>query len=166
MSTIQKVESKETEMISPINHTTMPSKKLPIEYIISNIQLSVITDPIDPKRVSKKSMRSKLTMSSAVKAVLVFAGTIGLYHLFKNVNVFSYFGWGTKNLNSKDLNNSEVMEVKNRENALTVRTNLKTTRQADSPFVNQFVQAYKDKDSAVKFKEINVEELKSFQKEN
>jgi hypothetical protein len=155
-------------MISSINHTKMPSR-LNTKNVISNIQPQVITDPIEPTRVSK-IFPNNLTKSSLVKAVLVFAGTIGLYNLFKNTPIFSYFGWGAKtnnlNPNSKDIYNNGIVKVKNTENALTVRRNLEIMRQADSPFVNQFVQAYKDKDSAVKFKEINVEELKSFQKEN
>jgi hypothetical protein len=161
MSTIQKVESKETEMISPINHTTMPSKKLPIEYIISNIQLSVITDPIDPKRISKESTNS-LTMSSAVKAGLVFFGTLGVYYLTKTTNILSCFGWGAKNSDSKNIGSSEIAKVKNRENAMSVGTNLETARQGvNSPSVNQIVQAYKDEDRRVKFEGMKVEEFKN-----
>jgi hypothetical protein len=83
MATIPKVESKEMALLK--SHKTMPVKNIAFDM------QGVVTDPIDPKRISKGST-SKLTISSAVKAGLVFAGTIGLYHLFKNVNVFSYFG--------------------------------------------------------------------------
>jgi hypothetical protein len=54
--------------------------------------------------------------------------------------------------------------VKNEANTLTVRKNLETKRKANSPFVGQFVQAYKDKDSAVKFEEIEIQEFKDLSK--
>jgi hypothetical protein len=162
MSTIPKARSKETAMISPVNHKKMPSKNSPADYII-NIESLVITDPIDSTRISKMSTNG-LSVSSAVKAGLVFLGTVGAYYLAKTTGIFSYFGLGEKNSNPKDVGNSGIMKVKNRENALTVRTNLETTRQADSPSVNRIEQTYKDKDSNLKFKEIKVEEFKDLSK--
>jgi hypothetical protein len=160
MSAILKVRSKEREMPFLESRTKMPVKKLPAEYII-NMQTPVITNPIDPKRISKESTNS-LTMGSAVKAVLVFAGTFGLYHLFKNVNVFSYFGLGEKNTNSKDVNSRGIMELKNGANALTVKSNLETARQVvNSPSVNRIVQTYKKEDRTVKFEETKIEEFKN-----
>ena len=51
MATLQEVRSKETKITSLRSHKTMPIKKSPAEHII-NMQKSVITDPIDPKRIS------------------------------------------------------------------------------------------------------------------
>ena len=108
MSAIPKVKSKEREMTFLESHTTMSLKKLSVKDIFPNIQLSVITDPIDPKRISKMSTNG-LSVSSGVKAGLVFLGTVGAYYLAKTTGIFSYFGWETKNPNSKDTGSSEIM---------------------------------------------------------
>jgi hypothetical protein len=123
--------------------------------IFLNEQLTVIADPIDPARVSKKPT-SCLNASSVVKAILVFGSTIGLYNLFKNKNIFSYFGLSR---NSKDVS-SEITKVESRENSLGVRRSPKTASQANNPFLNRISKTYRNKDSNVKFKEIKVEEFK------
>ena len=158
MSVIPKVTSKEAKMTS-LENQTMPYKKLPAKNIISNIQLPVIIDPIDPKRISKK-LTNSLTMSSAVKAGLVFLGTVGVYYLTKTTNILSYFGWGAKNLDSKDVNSGEIAKVKTIENSLNVKTNSGKIRRINNPSVNQITQNYKIGDSTVKFKEIEVKEFK------
>jgi hypothetical protein len=162
MATIPEIRSEETEMILPINHTTMPSKNLTAEHIISNMRTPVIIDPIDPKRISEKPTNC-LTKSSLVKAGLVFLGTVGAYYLSKTTGVFSYFGWGYKNTNSKDVN-SEIMKVKNRENSLAVKTNLETARQTNNPSINRIAQTYKTEGRTIEFKEIEVEEFKNLQR--
>jgi hypothetical protein len=164
MSTIPKIRSKETEMISSGSHKKIPSKKLPVKNIFSNIQSPVITDPIDSKRISKVSFSNSLNVSSVVKAGLVFLGTVGSYYLAKTTGIFSYFGWGTKNQNSKDVGNSEIMELKNSANALTVKTNLETARRANTPSLNHILQTYKVEDGTVEFEEIKVEEFNDFPK--
>ena len=158
MSTIPKIRSKETEMTSLESHKKISSKKLPAKDIISNIQTSIIIDPIDPKRISKVFLTNGLSVSSVVKAGVVFLGTIGSYYLVKTTGIFSYFEWGTRN--SKDLDNSEIMEVKKTVNSLTVRKSLETIRQVDSSSTNQIVQTYKD-DRTIAFKEIKIEEFKN-----
>ena len=50
-----------------LKNQTIPFKKLPAEEIIHDTQLSVITNPIDPKRISKEPT-SCLNASSIVKA--------------------------------------------------------------------------------------------------
>jgi hypothetical protein len=156
MSTLQKVESKEIKMTSFGGHTTMSYEKLPAKNIIPDIPVSVTTDPIDPKRISKEPINS-LTRSSLVKAGLVFLGTLGTYYLVKTTKILSYFGWGAKN--SKDLTNSEIMKVRNREKALTVKTNPEIARRANTPSLNRIEQIYKD-DKTIKFEKIKVEEFK------
>jgi hypothetical protein len=128
------------------------------------MQTSVITDPIDPKRISKDFFANRLTMSSAVKAGLVFFATVGSYYLAKTTGIFSYFGWGEKNSNLKDVVNSEIVKVKSTANTLTVRTNLETTRQVNNPSVNRNVQTYKSEDKTVKFEEMKVENFKDLSK--
>jgi hypothetical protein len=159
MAAISEVKSKEREMPFLESRTTMPSKKLAAEYII-NIQTPVITNPIDPTRISKAPTNG-LIKSSIVKAGLVFFSTVGAYYLAKTTNILSYFGLGAKNPNLKDVDSNEIMEVKN---SLTIRANLGTVRQANSPFVNRITQTYKDKDRIVKFEEIKVEEFKNLPK--
>jgi hypothetical protein len=153
MSIIPKIQSKKMKITSIEDQTTMSYKKLPAKNIISNIQTSVIIDPIDPKRISKTS-RNSLSISSTVKAALVFAGTIGLYYLTKTTGIFSYFGWGEKTKNSKDVGSREIMEVKIRENALSVGKKLETARQVNGQFVNQIEQTYKTEERTVKFRSI------------
>jgi hypothetical protein len=162
MSTVPKVISKKTEMTSLESHKKIPSKKLPTKNIFSNIQSPIIIDPIKPARISKVFFSNDLNVSSVAKAGLVFLGTVGSYYLAKTTGVFSYFGWGekTKNPNSKDSGSSEIVEVKNRANALNIRTNLETERQVvTNPLVGQTVAAHKDR--TVKFEEIKVEEFKN-----
>jgi hypothetical protein len=156
MATLGEVKSKETKRTLLGSHKTMPFKKLPVKNIISNIQTSVITDPIDPKRISK-TPRNSLSVSSVIKAGLVFAGAIGSYYLAKTTGIFSYFGWGEKNL--KDIGNKEMVSAKK---SLSVRTNLETTRQVvNNPSVNRNVQMYKNEDKTVKFEEAKVKNFKN-----
>ena len=84
-------------MTSLGSHKKIPSKKLPAKNIFSNIQPPVITDPIDPKRISKK-FANRLTMSSAVKAGLVFFATVGSYYLTKATKIFFLFWTENKKL--------------------------------------------------------------------
>jgi hypothetical protein len=156
MSTISKVKSKEREMTFLESRTTMPVKKLPVKNIASNMQ-GVVIDPIDPNRISKSTNR--ITMRSAIKAVLVFAGTTGLYHLFKNANVFSYFRWGIKN--SKDIGDKGIVKVKN---ALNARRISKAIGQTNNPPLNRVKKAYKNEDGIVKFKEEKVKNFKNLPK--
>jgi hypothetical protein len=162
MATLPKVKSKETEMISPINQKIMSFKKLTAKNIFFNKQELIITNPIDPTRISKEPTNC-LTKSSLVKAGLVFLVTVGGYYLAKTTNILSYFGWREKNQNLKDVGNSEIVKVKNKENALTGKRNLKATVQASNPSID-IIQMHKDLDRTVKFKEIKVEEFKNFQK--
>jgi hypothetical protein len=156
MAIISKVSSKEAKMASLGSHEIKPYKKLPVDNSF-NMQLPVITNPIDPKRISKEP-KSCLTKSSVVKAGLVFAGTLGAYYLSKITGIFSYFGWVAKK--AKDVDSGELIKVKNRVNALNVRTNLETTKQVNNPSINQIAQTYKDTDSTVKFEEIKVKNFK------
>jgi hypothetical protein len=161
MATMPKIKSREMEMTSLGNHKTLPSKKLPAN-ISFNMQLPVITNPIDPKRISKETTNC-LNLSSVIKAGLVFFSTIGAYYLTKTTKLFSYFGWGAKN--SKDVGNSGIMEVKNRANPLIVKTNLETTRRVvNNPLVSRALMANRDKDETVAFNEIKVKEFKNLPK--
>jgi hypothetical protein len=162
MSTIPEVKSQKLEKTSLGSHVTIPVKKLPVENIFSNIQSPIITDPIDPKRVFK--FTNNLTAKSAVKAMLVFVGTIGTYYLAKTTGIFSFLGLKAKNPNLKEVVNSEIMEVKTTENSLSLKTNLETARQANNPSINRIAQTYKTEDRAVKFEEIKIEEFENFQK--
>ena len=67
MATRQNLTSKEMEMTSVVSHTTMPSKKLSAKNIFSNVQQTVIIDPIDPKRISKESTNSLTNVLSCTK---------------------------------------------------------------------------------------------------
>jgi hypothetical protein len=163
MAILGEVTSKERKMALLESHKKMPVKKSPVKNIFSNMQTSVITDPIDPKRISKDFFANRLTMSSAVKAGLVFFATVGSYYLAKTTGIFSYFGWEVKAKNSKDVGSSKIMEVKNRANALSVVTNLETIGQANSPSVNQIITA-KDEGRTVAFEGIKVEEFKNLPK--
>jgi hypothetical protein len=157
MSTLPKVTSKEAEMTSLESHKKIPSKKLPVKNIFSNMQTPVITDPIDPKRISKVFLTNSLSVSSVVKAGLVFFATVGSYYLAKTTGIFSYLKWGTRN--SKGVDNSEIMEVKNAKKSLSVKTNLETARQVvTNPLISQTVTARKDR--TIKFEEIKVEKFK------
>jgi hypothetical protein len=150
MATIGKVTSKETKMFFK---DTMPIEKLTATNIFLKERELVITDPIDPKRISKETTNC-LNAKSVVKAVLVFAGTIGLYNLFKNRNIFSYFGWTTKNVS-----NNKIAKVTNGENSLNVRKNVETTMKTNNPPINQILQTSK----IAKFKEKEIEEFKNLQ---
>jgi hypothetical protein len=114
MATLGEVTSKEIKMTSLGSYKTMPLKKSPEKNIFSNMQTSVITDPIDPKRISKDFFANRLTMRSAIKAGVVFFTTLGSYYLAKTTGIFSYFGWGEKNSNLKDVDSREIMEVKSK----------------------------------------------------
>jgi hypothetical protein len=120
MSAIQNLRSKEFPLK---NNGTLPIKKLTDQNIFSDMH--VIVNSIDPKRISKVPA-NRLTINSAVKAGLVFLGTLGVYYLAKTTVILSYFGRGSKN--SKDVGSSEITKVKNRANTLTVRKNLETAR--------------------------------------
>jgi hypothetical protein len=159
MSTLPKVKSTETEMISPINHTKMSAKKL-TENIFSNTKQPIINDPIDPTRISRGPLNN-LNVSSVVKAGLVFFAMIGGYYLAKTTYIFSYFGCLVKEKipNLKNVDNDQIMKIKNRENDLIVKTNLKTIVQVNDQYVNQMKQIYKTEDDAVEFEEMEVENL-------
>jgi hypothetical protein len=146
MATIPKVMNKKPLLEG---YNTIPYKQSSVKNIISNI-----------KRISKESTKN-LTMGSAIKAVLVFAGTIGLYNLFKNTSIFSYFGLG-KNSKNKDI--SEIVDIKKKENALTERRGLKTANQVNDPLINQITQNYRPVDKTVKFEGKKVEEFKDLSK--
>jgi hypothetical protein len=122
---------------------------------------SVITNPIEFKCISKVS-KSNLTMSSAVKAGLVFFATVGGYYLAKTTSI-SYFGQKGKNLNSKDVS-KEIMEVINEKKSLSIRRNLKTTEQINNPFINHIVQTHESKERAVEFEEIEIKEFEDLSK--
>jgi hypothetical protein len=156
MATIPEIRSEETKSTSWKSQKTMSFKKLSDENIIFDTQIHIITDPIGPKCISKESMRSKLTMSSAIKAGLVFFATVGGYYLTKATGLFSSFRRGVKS--SKDVSNSEIVEVKN---ALSARRTSKMNGQISNPFINHVVSDYKGKDSTVKFKETKIEEFKN-----
>jgi hypothetical protein len=157
MATIQEVTSEEIASLG--SHETVSFKKSLAKNIFFKKQEFVINDPIDPKRISKVPA-NRLTTSSVVKAGLVFFATVGAYYLVKTTGILSYFGWGAKTKNSKDVGNSGIMKVKNRENSLTVKTNLETIGQANNPSID-IIQMHKDADRAVKFKEMKVEEFKN-----
>ena len=60
-------------------------------------------------------------------------------------------------LETFETSNNAITEVKNRANALTVKTNLETTRRTNNdPSVNRNVQTYKGEDKTVKFEERKV----------
>jgi hypothetical protein len=160
MATIQKAESKDAGIFSFENQTSV--KKLSTKDIFPKMQISGITDPIDPKRISKKPT-SCLNGGSMVKAGFVFLGTLGIYYLTRTKNIFSYFGLEVKNL--KDVRSGEVMKVKSRENALTIGKNLEASKQVDGSSINKITQTYESKAGVVEFKEVKVEEIKSSQKE-
>jgi hypothetical protein len=155
-----KIKSQKLERTSFESNEIMSCKKLSAENIFSKIQLPVVKDSIEPNRISK-SLNS-LTMGSAVKAMLVFTGTVGSYYLAKTAGIFSYFGWGAKNVNSKDIGDKELVNAKK---TLSVETNLEKARQANNPFLNQITQTYKNKDSRVKFEEMKVREFKNLEVE-
>ena len=159
MSIISDVRSKDIKAVSLKDSVKIPVKKSPAKNIFFNMKLPVRTNPIDSKRVSKESTNS-VTKGSLIKAGLIFLGTVGAYYLAKTTNILSYFGWGAKNQNLKDISDSEIVKVKNRAKALSVRMNLETERRASSPSVNQIKQTYKEKSRTVKFEEIKVEEFK------
>jgi hypothetical protein len=162
MSTIPKIRSKETEMISLGSHKKISFKKLPVKDIFSNIQSPVITDPINPNRISKAFFTKKVSASSVVKAGIVFLGTVGSYYLAKTTGIFSYLKRGEKN--PKDVSNRRMMEVKNKANALNIRKNLETMMQVNNPLVSQTVKTYKNEDKTIKFEEIKIEEFKDLPK--
>jgi hypothetical protein len=97
MSATSEVTNKEVNAFKSNNAT--PSKS-------SNMQILTITDPIDLTNI--KAPTNSSTMSSIVKAAIIFAATLGGYYLAKTTGVFSYFKSKEKNLNSKNVDNSEV----------------------------------------------------------
>ena len=159
MTTIGEVRNEEAKTL--FKNNAMPIEKLTAKNIFSNKQELFITDPIDPKRISKKTTDC-LNPSSVVKAVLVFAGTIGLYNLIKNTNILSYLGFGGKN--SKDVNNGEITKVESGKNTITLKRNSETVEKANTSPINKFAQKYNDENKAVKFEEIKVEEFKDLPK--
>jgi hypothetical protein len=158
MATLQDVTSKETEMILLGSHKKMPVKKLPIKNILSKESVFAMTDPIDPKRVSKEPTEY-LKASSIVKAGFVFSVTIGVYYLAKATKILSSFVLGK---NSKDANSGEITKVNN---DFSLKKALKTSEKtASSPFINYAASNYKKRDETIKFKEIDVKEFKNFQR--
>jgi hypothetical protein len=153
METVPKIESKELGMVSFRN------RKILDKDIFPDMQNFVVANPIEPKRVSK--FTNNLTVKSTVKAMLVFAGTIGTYYLAKTTGIFSFLGLKEKNQHSKDVVNNEIMEVKNKANVLSIRRNLETTRQVNNPSLNRIEQTYEDTESTVKFEERKVEKFKN-----
>jgi hypothetical protein len=131
----------------------MPSKKSS-----ANIEISITKDPIASTPISKISTNN-LTVSSMIKAGLVFLATIGGCYLAKTTNIFSYFRKKTKNLNSKDINNGEKKKIKNRVNNLNVRRNSEILEKTNGLLVNQVIQLHNSKDRAVEFEEIKVKEF-------
>jgi hypothetical protein len=123
---------------------------------------SIITTPIELKHISN-TLTNNLTMSSVVKAGLVFLGTIGGYYLIKTTRIFSYFE--SKRKNSKDVVSRKLMKTKNTKKSLSIKRNLKTTKQVNNPSKNWFVQMAKNDHKIAEFEEINVEEFKDLSKE-
>jgi hypothetical protein len=145
MSAIPKVRSKEKEMLSLENRSTMLTKKLPIKNIFS------------------KESANLLTTRSAIKAGLVFFATVGSYYLAKTTGIFSYFKWRAKNSNSKDASSTEIVEEKN---ALRGRKSLETAKLVNNPSVNRITPTYKKKNVIVEFKETKIEGLRDFSNVN
>jgi hypothetical protein len=161
MATMQGISSKRAEMSFGLNK--MPVKKLPTKNIISKESVFAITDPIDPKRVSKEPT-GYLNANSIVKAGFIFSVAVGFCYLTKATKIFSYFGWGEKN--SKDLNGSEITKKNFRKNDLTVRRNLETKIQTNNPTMNHFLRTNRGKDRTVKFEEKKIEEFKNLPSKN
>jgi hypothetical protein len=136
MSATSKVTNKET--IAFKGNNAIPPKS-------PNMQTSTITDPIDLTNISKISKNSS-TISSIVKAVMVFAGTLSVYYLTKTTGIFSYFG--------------RKVKTKNAKNTLTTRRNLETIKQVNNPSINQVTETYKGEDKTAKFEEIAVKKFK------
>jgi hypothetical protein len=105
-------------------------------------------------------------MRSAIKAGMVFFATVGSYYLAKTTGIFSYFEWGEKTKNSKDVDSREIMEIKSRENALNVGRKLETIGQTNSLSINRIEQTYKDEGGTVEFEEIKVKNLLEVGKKN
>jgi hypothetical protein len=157
MSTMQEVSNKDAKIFPFENQTSV--KKLTTENIFPKMQISSISNPIDPNCISKE-LTNSLTKSSLVKAGLVFLGTITSYYILKNTRISSYFGWGKKNSNLKDFGNNEIVSAKK---SLSVRMNLETTKQINNnPSINRIAQTYRGEDRTVEFEEIKVEEFKAF----
>jgi hypothetical protein len=114
-------------------------------------QSSTIVDPMDSTCILK-APTSNLKMSSIVKAGLLFLATIGGCYLAKTTNVFSYFRRKVKNLNSKNIN---------KVNDLNVRRNSGIVEKTNGLLVNQVIQTYTSKDRSVEFEEIKVSELEN-----
>jgi hypothetical protein len=155
MAIIREVTSKEAGVFFEDRETSV--KKLSTEYIFPKMQISGITNPIDPRRISKETT-SCLNASSIVKAGVIFSTTVGFCYLAKATKIFSSFDWGEEN--SKDTVDRNAMEIKNKESALNIKTNLETKNQVNDPFLNRISKIYRNKDSNVKFEEIKVEEFK------
>jgi hypothetical protein len=163
MSIILKMTN-DKEKIASLKCNTITPKKLSVKNIIFNRHPSIITDPIEPKHISKDVPTNGLSVCSVVKAGLVFFATVGVYYLVKTTCISSYFGWREKILNSKDADSRKLMKVKNEKKSLSMRRNLKTTEQVNNSFVNQIVQTHKDEDGVLNFEEIKVEEFKNLRK--
>jgi hypothetical protein len=131
------------------------------------MQLSVIANPIDSKRLSKEPIKN-LTRSSIAKVGLVFLGTVGGYYLAKTTGIFSYFSLRIKSLNSRRTSNNEIMVAKKKENTLKMKTDLKIVEKPLNLFTIRKIQSCDD-EKVVKFKEIKVEEfedLSSIERKN
>jgi hypothetical protein len=157
MAVVQNLSNEEVKKNLLENCKKTPIEKLSVKNIIPETE-NVLVDPINSNRVSKIPIKD-LTIGSALKAVVVFAGTLGLYNLFKKTNIFSYFVWGEKN--SKNLNNSKKMEVKTAKESLSLKVNSEGKRLTNDPVISSHIQMDKNKDSTVKFEEIGVKDFLS-----
>jgi hypothetical protein len=161
MAIISKGKSEETKVSIFQNFKEKSVEKVNVKTIFSNMDF-IIKNPIDPKRISK--FTDNLNVKSALKALLIFGGTIGTYCLIKNSGIFSYFGWGEKN--SKDIKSDKIAKIKDRENDIILRKNLKTKVQDNNPSMNRISQIRKNTSKAVKFEEKKIEEFKNLPSKN
>jgi hypothetical protein len=160
MATILKIESKEIKT-NPLQDFQINSvKEVNVKTIFPNMD-PVIKDPIDFTHVSNTN---KLTINSIVKVGIVSSTIFVLYYLSKTKDIFSYFGWKAKDLNSKEIKNKEITKIKNKIDFLNVRRNLKTTSQNNIQSINQITQEDKDNSKTVEFKEIKVKEFEDLKK--
>jgi hypothetical protein len=157
MAVLGEVTSKETKITLLGSYKKMSAKKLPTKNIFSNMQTSVTTNFIDPKRISKNST-SCLNACSMVKAGVIFSTTVGVYCLAKATKILSYFVGKGKDANPKSIKSQELVNAKN---FLSRRVNSKMASRINSPSVNRIEQIYKKEKKLVEFEEIEVKDLKN-----
>jgi hypothetical protein len=158
MATISKIENKETK-VTPLQNFQMDSvKSVNVKDIFFNMN-PIIKNPIDLKRVSKRS-ESSLNLKSLAKALGVFLTTLGGYFLIKKTNVFSYFKGIDKEANLKNLHGNEITKVKN---TVSSRKILETEKISNS-FINYATSNYRSEDRIIKFKETKIEEFETLSK--